>query len=134
MALSEYFETHQGTGVLATADHEGRVNAAVYARPHFMEDDTIAFIMRDRLTHSNLQANPHATYLFMEKGPGYQGKRLYLKKVREERETELLYQLKRRHYNSDRDGDNEPKFLVFFKLDHVLPLVTPKEKQVATDA
>lgn len=54
MNLSEYFEKPEGLGVLATADASGKVDVAVYARPHFMDDNTIAFIMADRLTHTNL--------------------------------------------------------------------------------
>jgi hypothetical protein len=120
MDLKEYFDDTKGAGVLATADSEGKVDAAIYARPHFMEDGTLAFIMRDRLTHHNLQSNSHATFLFMEDGPGYKGKRLFMSKVREEEETELLYSLRRRHYPNDKE---EAKFLVFFKLDKELPLV-----------
>jgi len=62
MNLSEYFEKTKGTGVLATADTTGEVDAAIYARPHFVDEQTIAFIMADRLSHRNLQSNPHATY------------------------------------------------------------------------
>ena len=62
------------------------MDAAVYSRPHVMEDGTVAFIMRDRLTHHNLQSNPHAAYLFLEKAAGYQGKRLFLTKVTEEKD------------------------------------------------
>ncbi|MGD9044308.1 MAG: pyridoxamine 5'-phosphate oxidase family protein [Desulfobacterales bacterium] len=120
MDRKEYFENTKGVGVLATADGEGKVDAAIYARPHFMEDGTLAFIMRDRLTHHNLQSNSHATFLFIENGPGYKGKRLFMTKVREEKETELLYSLRRRHYPDDKE---EAKFLVFFKLDKELPLV-----------
>ena len=58
MNLRDYFESVKGHGVLATADKDGRVDVAVYARPHFIDDETIAFIMRDRLTHHNLQSNP----------------------------------------------------------------------------
>jgi hypothetical protein len=50
MDLKEYFDDTKGVGVLATADGEGKVDAAIYARPHFMEDGTLAVIMRDRLT------------------------------------------------------------------------------------
>jgi hypothetical protein len=57
MDLKEYFDDTKGVGVLATADGEGKVDAAIYARPHFMEDGTLAVIMRDRLTHHNLQSN-----------------------------------------------------------------------------
>jgi hypothetical protein len=120
MGLKEYFENKEGVGVLATADKEGKVDAAVYARPHVMEDGTLAFIMRDRLCHHNLQFNPHATYLFKENGPGYKGKRLFMTKAREEKDTELLESLRRRQYLDEKD---EAKFLVFFKLDHELPLI-----------
>ena len=120
MTLREYFESVKGRGVLATADGDGRVDAAVYATPHFIDDDTIAFIMRDRLTHHNLQSNSHAAYLFMESGERYAGKRLYLTKTKEEAETELLHSLRRRKYPDD---EQEMKFLVFFSIDRVLPLI-----------
>ena len=120
MELKEYFEETEGSGILATADGDGKVDAAVYARPHFMEDGTIAMIMRDRLTHNNLQSNPHACYLFIEKGPGYKGKRLFLTKMREEQDSELLQSLRRRQYIDEKD---ETKYLVFFKTEKVLPLV-----------
>ena len=120
MDLKEYFENTEGSGVLATADGDGKVDAAVYARPHFMEDGTIAMIMRDRLTHNNLQSNPHACYLFIEKGPGYKGKRLFLTKLREEQDSELLQSLRRRQYIDEKD---ETKYLVLFKTDKVLPLI-----------
>ncbi len=120
MDLKEYFENTKGIGILATADSEGKVDAAVYARPNIMEDGSLAFIMRDRLTHHNLQSNSHATYLFVENGPGYKGKRLYLTKVREERDTELLESLRKRQ---DLDEKEEAKFLVIFNLAKELPLI-----------
>jgi len=120
MDLKAYFENNEGLSVLATADSEGKVDAAAYSRPHFMEDGTIAMIMRDRLTHRNLQSNPHAAYLFHEKGPGYKGKRLFLTKVREEQDTELMQSLRRRQYIDEKD---EVRFLVFFRIDKELPLV-----------
>lgn len=120
MGLKEYFEDMKGTGVLATADHAGKVDAAIYSRPHFMDDGTIAFIMRDRLTHHNLQSNPHATFLFIEHGPGYNGKRLFLKKIREENNPELIEKIKRRKYADDSE---ELKFLVYFSLERELPLI-----------
>ena len=120
MDIKEYFESTNGLGILATADGDGRVDASVYARPHFLEDGTIAMIMRDRLTHYNLQTNPHAAYLFHEDGPGYKGKRLFLTKIREETDTELLKSLRRRQ---SPDKKEEAKFLVFFKVDRELPLI-----------
>ena len=120
MKLDQYFDDKKGVGVLSTADVEGKVDAAIYARPHFMDDGTLAFIMRDRLSHHNLQSNPHAIYLFKEEGAGYRGKRLFMTRVREEQNTELLESLQRR---KTAYGNEEDRFLVFFKLDKELPLV-----------
>lgn len=120
MNLREYFDTTKGLGVLSTADSEGKVDAAIYSRPHFMDDGTVALIMRDRLSHHNLQSNPHATYLFKEDGAGYSGKRLYLTKLREEKNSETLESLRRRKRTDESGAD---RFLVFFSLDKTLPLV-----------
>ena len=120
MDHKEYFENTEGTGILSTADGNGQVDAAIYARPHFMDDGNIALILRDRLTHHSLQSNFHACYRFIEKGPGYKGKRFFLTKIREEEDSELLKSLQRRQYINEKD---ESKFLVFFKIDKELPLV-----------
>jgi hypothetical protein len=120
MDLKKYFEEKKGFGVLSTADDQGKVDSAVYAKPHVMDEDTVAFIMADRLTHHNLQSNDHAAFLFREQGPGYQGIRLFLTKLREEQDTDLLYSLRRRKYPDDKD---RPRFLVFFKVDKTLPLI-----------
>jgi len=36
-----------------------------------MEDGLLAFIMRDRVTHTNIRGNSHDAYLFKEEGFGY---------------------------------------------------------------
>ncbi len=118
----EYFKDVKGRGVLATADAQGKVDGAIYATPHIMDDGSIAFIMRERLTHHNLQSNPHAAYIFMEDGPGYKGIRLFLTKLKEEQDTERLHSLRRREYK-DPSKAGEPLFLVFFQVDKTLPLV-----------
>ena len=123
MDLAHYFENIKGKGVLATADDQGHVDAAVYARPHIVDKDTIAFIMPDRLTHHNLQSNIHAAYLFIEEGPGYKGIRLFLSKVREEEDSELLRSIRRKKYATEQEGEETSRFLVFFKVDKILPLI-----------
>ena len=123
MTTAKYFEEKRGVGIISTADAEGRVNSAIYSRPHFMEDGTVAFIMRDRLTRANLRTNPYASYMFIESRPGYRGKRLYLKMVGEEQETDRLYSLKRRTGVEDTGVKRDPKSLVFFELDREVPLV-----------
>ena len=123
MELNEYFENTKGTGVLATADSEGKVDAAIYSKPHVFEDGTVAFVMRERLTHHNIQSNPHAAYLYIEEGPGYSGQRLFLTKIREEKDSELTDKLKRHWLTPEEDKAKGPKFLVVFKVDKVLPLI-----------
>lgn len=123
MTLKSYFETAAGTGVLATADAGGRTDAAVYSTPHVMEDGTVAFIMRERLTHENIQSNPFATYLFMEDGPGYKGVRLYLKKVREDDNADLIASMTRRHLKPELDAQKGPKHLVYFAVEKALSLI-----------
>lgn len=78
--------------------------------------------MSDRLTHENLETNPHAAYLFLEEGEGYRGRRLFLTKIREEQDSELISELCRRCYPSDLQV-KEPRFLVVFRIDKELPLV-----------
>lgn len=123
MDWKTYFEKARGVGVLSTADREGNVDSAVYARPHVQEDGTLALIMRDRLSHKNLQSNPKAAYLFMEEGPGYQGKRFFLSKVREEDDEQKINSLKRRSYPQDEKINREARFLVYFTVDKELPLI-----------
>jgi len=126
--LKRYFENTKGMGVIATADKKGKVDAAIYSRPHFLEDGSIAFIMRDRLTHHNLQSNPYAAYLFVEEGPGYKGKRLYLRKIREEENSELIQSLSRREYENEKPGS---RFLLAFQVDKVLPLIGAGDEEKA---
>ena len=123
MSLSQYFESTKGTGVLSTADAHGEVNAAIYARPHILEDGLVAFIMANRLSHENLKTNPHAAYLFLEEGPGFKGKRLTLRKVKEEQDTERVEALRRRTYAPDEEARMKPLSLVFFEVKKELPLV-----------
>jgi hypothetical protein len=128
MKLSEYFEQAKGVGVLATADGDGKVNTAIYSRPHFLEPDdenAIAFIMADRLSHANVQVNPHASYLFMEKGEGYAGKRLSLTKIREETDPERIQAVRRRALPAECEA-GEARFLVHFRIEGVRPLIGSK--------
>jgi len=57
--LANYFAKVKGIGVLGTADSEGKVDLAIYARPHVIDDQTVAFIMQDRHSHADVAANPH---------------------------------------------------------------------------
>lgn len=124
MKLGEYFEKARGIGVLATADAEGKVNVAVYARPHFLDendDGTCAFIMSDRVSHENVKINPHAAYLFAEEGQDYVGKRLTLTMAREETDIEKIQLIRRRSVPPvSKEG---MKYLVYFRIEGVRPLI-----------
>jgi len=121
MNQADYFENTVGTGVLATADSNGNVDAAIYARPHVTDEQTVAFIMNERLSYQNITSNPKAVYLFLESCPGYKGKRLYLTKIREETDKELIDSIRRKtekHHDSDLK-----RHLVYFRVDRTRPLI-----------
>jgi len=127
MKLSEYFENTKGRGVIATADSKGKVGTAIYGRPHFINEKTVAFIMADRLMHKNLKSNPYASYLFMESGERYTGKRLYLTKIKEEKDPDLISSIRRRDSPVYSAHEGEIRYLVYFKIDKVLPLIGDKK-------
>ena len=122
MNLSGYFENTEGTGILATADSNGNVDIALYARPHAIDEQTVAFIMNEHLSYKNLTSNPKAAYLFLEEGPGYSGKRLYLTKIREDTNAELIDSMKRRKTEKYNDSDSK-KHLVYFRVDKIRVLI-----------
>jgi hypothetical protein len=119
--LKEYFQRATGQGVLATADARGNVDAALYARPHVMEDGAIAFIMAHRLSRQNLLSNPKAAHLFIEsreKKSESDGIRLYLTMIREDTNPERVESLRRKQ----RDDDGTGRSVVYFSVDRVRPL------------
>jgi len=126
MSLSEYFENAQGLGILATADSDGAVDLALYAKPHVIDETTIAFIMQEHLSHQNLKSNTHAAYLFVEQGEGYAGKRLVLTKIREETNTSVVEMFRKQQPVIYAAGDDSNKYLVHFQVDDIRPLVGDK--------
>ena len=122
MNLKDYFESKKGLSVLSTADSSGRVNSAVYSRPHAVSDTEMAFIMADRKSHENIKVNPHAAYLFKEEGAGYAGKRLSLTMTREEEDSEIIDSLRRKDY-ADLHSADKKRYLVYFTVDEELPLI-----------
>jgi len=117
--IDEYFKTAKGRGVLATADSSGKVDVAVYTVPHVIDEGTVAFIMPDKLTHVNLQSNPHAAYLFTEEEEKFKGMRLFLTKVKEEKDSQKIEELRRKEYPQLKGKE----YLVYFRVEKVLPLI-----------
>jgi hypothetical protein len=123
MDLYEYFKNNEGIGVLATSDSDRIVDMAVYAKPEVVSNSMIAFVMKERLSHQNLKTNPHAAYMFIEKDGEYTGKRLYLTKVKEETNTQIIEEfIKRQPYIAE-FGDDSNKYIVYFQVDNIWPLV-----------
>jgi hypothetical protein len=132
MNLSNYFESHRGTGILSTANDNGEVNGAIYARPHFLDENSphkLSFVMRDRLTRAYLQTNPHAFYTFIEEGKGYRGRRLALRKVSEESDRDKIAALRRRNIPDacEEKEKGEGIYLVHFEVTAERPLVGSEE-------
>lgn len=123
MTLKEYFKNSSGIGILSTADSAGKVDAAVYSTPHVFDDGTLAFVMRERLTHLNLQSNPYAAFLFIENASGYRGIRLFLRKLKEETDSTLIAKMTRRNLTREEDKQKGPKSLVYFSVEKILPLI-----------
>jgi len=122
MNLSDYFEKNDGTGILATCDPDHNVDQAVYSKPFIVDEATIAFVMKERLSHQNLKNHLMASYLFLEKGPGYKGIRLSLTMQRQDKNRSLIEALRKKQPCIYPKEDDSDKFLVFFKVNQIRPL------------
>ena len=127
MNLHDYFKDKSGYGVISTSNSKGEVNSAVYAKPHIMDSTTIAFIMRDRLTHKNVTENPQVHYMFIEHSQGFNGVRLSLTMLEESQDQDRIKTLSRR---ATSDDDEAKRFLVTFTVDKVLMLLGGDEVEL----
>lgn len=122
MNLVDYFKNTDGTGILATCDPEHEVDQAIYSKPFVVDETTVAFIMKERLSHRNLKRHLKACYLFLEKGPGYKGVRLYLTMQHEDKNRSLIESLQKKQPCTFPKEDDSDKFLVFFRVNRIRPL------------
>ena len=77
--------------------------------------------MSNRLSHDNVRHNLSASYLFIEEGQGYVGKRLSLRVIGEETDPEKIKAI--RHPNIPKISEDEGKYLVHFHIEGVRPLI-----------
>ena len=77
--------------------------------------------MANRLSHDNVGHNPSASYLFIEQGEGYVGKRLSLTVIGEETDPEKIKAIRRRAAPPISEEDS--KYLVHFHIEGVRPLI-----------
>lgn len=123
MDLSATFQDY-GIGVMATADRDGNVNTAVYARPHIVDDLTLVWGMTEGRTFRNLQQNPKAAYLFKNANPGFCGVRISLELLRTEEGGEILSQIRRKASEVVAPGvGNAVTHAAWFRIGEARPLI-----------
>jgi hypothetical protein len=123
MKLAELFP-EGGRGVIGTADANGVVNMAVFATPHVVDEETLAWGFTEGRSLANLKQNPHASYLYLAPSRGYSGWRLALTLKEETAEGELLASIKEAASRvAGPQAGSAVKHLVYFKVDEVRPLM-----------
>ena len=123
MKLADYFAKAKGIGILGTADAEGKVDLAIYAKPVVIDENTIALVMLERLSHQNIRHNSNAAYMYIEDESENVGVRLYLTMVHEETNVSVVEKIIEEHPEICPEPDEANKFLVHFKVERVRELV-----------
>jgi hypothetical protein len=123
MKLAELFP-EGGRGIIGTADANGVVNMAVFAVPHVMDEETLAWGFTEGRSLANLRVNPHASYLYLAPSRGYSGWRLSLTLQSETGEGELLALIKEQAAKAAGSlAGAAIKHVAYFKVDEVRPLM-----------
>jgi hypothetical protein len=123
MKLAELFP-EGGRGIIGTADAAGVVNMAVFAIPHVIDEETLAWGFTEGRSIANLRLNPHASYLYLAPTRGYSGWRLTLTMTQEIGEGELLQKIKEEATSfSGSMAGAAVKQVVYFKVEEVRPLI-----------
>jgi len=112
-----------GRGVIGTASKSGVVNMAVYAVPHVVDAETVAWGMTDGRTWNNIRENPNASYTYFAPGDGFRGARLTLALSRTEDSGEMLAKIRERTGNSSPGNPEAVKHVAYFKVVEHRPLV-----------
>lgn len=123
MKLAELFP-EGGRGIIGTADANGVVNLAVFAIPHVVDEETLAWGFSEGRSIANLRQNPHASYLYLAPSRGYSGWRLTLTMTEEKGEGDLLWEIKENTAKvaSQLAGAAVTR-VAYFKVEEVRPLM-----------
>ena len=111
-----------GKGVISTASRTGIVNTAVYAVPHVVDKEMVAWGMTDGRSWSNIQENPHASYAYFAPGEGYWGTRFTLVLSRTEDSGEMLEKIRERARTKSPANPATIKHVAYFKVVETRPL------------
>jgi hypothetical protein len=112
-----------GRGVIGTASKSGVVNMAVYAIPHVVDNETVAWGMTDGRTWDNVRENPNASYTYFAPGEGFRGARLTLTLFRTEDSGEMLAKIRERTAASSPGNPQAITHVAYFKVVETRPLV-----------
>lgn len=112
-----------GRGIIATASKDGEVNTAVYAVPHVVDAETVAWGMTDGRTWNNVRQNPRAAYAYFAPGEGFRGARLSLSLVRTEDSGEMLAKIRQRTAATSPGNPEAVKHVAYFQVVELRPLV-----------
>ncbi len=123
MSLSEYLSPG-GTGVIATADKDGTINTAIYASPHVVNDETVAWGMTEGRTYRNLKENPNAAFLHQAPGDGAAGVRITLKLKKIQASGTVLEAIRARaRKSSGIAAADMVRYVAFFEVVETRPLM-----------
>jgi hypothetical protein len=125
--VMKMFNKQPRVGSLATADRNGKVNAAVFGSPRMIDKDTVIMAIGDNRSYRNLQENPMATFLVVEPGTEpktWKGVRVYLEVDSIESYGELLDSLREKIRKlAGNASANAIKAAIRFKVTDVRPLI-----------
>jgi predicted pyridoxine 5'-phosphate oxidase superfamily flavin-nucleotide-binding protein len=125
--LMELFNKYPRIGVLATANKEGDVNAAVFGSPQMIDENTVVMGIGENRSYRNLQRNPKAVFIVVEPGEtvmDWKGARVYLEAVDMETYGKFFDQIKQNIAKAA--GEQAAKMIqaaVRFKITEVRPIV-----------
>lgn len=112
-----------GRGVIGSASKDGVVNMAVYAVPHVVGAEKVAWGMTDGRTWNNVRENPNASYTYFASGEGFRGARLTLTLTGTEDSGEMLAKIRERTAASSPGNPEAIKHVAYFKVVEMRPLV-----------
>ena len=112
-----------GRGVIGTASKAGVVNMAVYAVPHIVDDETVAWGMTEGRTWNNVRENPNASYTYFAPGEGFHGARLMLLLSRTEDSGKMLAKIRDLTAASSLGNPQAVRHVAYFKVVETRPLV-----------
>jgi len=127
--VMKMFNKEARIGILATANNDKDVNAAVFGSPKMIDEDTVIMAIGDNRSANYLKENPKASFIVVEPGDApatWKGARLYLEVEAFEGYGEVLdsFRANIRKIAGDKSA-NAIKAAIRFKVTDVRPLIAP---------